>query len=662
MQQGPARRSCAGGSPYQLFANEVLRTAKRLAPDSDRTPAGALTAEALQRARRKAQSDWQRMGLADKEAYQAMYRARLAERRQTSAVVAISGGAAAASVAGGAMRKSHWSCGAERSVIAPEVIQQAFANGAKLPTNAELFNHSEFAIRDPEPGPVYGHGLVLESCGTLGRNLCRLHPRHAEASVAHDSLKMLADRLGPSAANSCDALVMFESIAPGSDDGPPRRRHWALLCHASYQPKFSDWVWCSPAEGVAVHKSDLPLPLEVCLASAPVRIAGVGEQHELGFQHVSSDDLCLALVEEAPRWRMRICVYELLAPLRMKITGLDPNPDLDFEFGPARRTAQRQKASSATASALADVALLNNLGDPMDFSNRSSGSVVRKQQRERRAGHSSAPRVARAEQPVIQEAQPQPQPAIEDIFGGLSGDEGDSAQSVIVGLPGLAVDAELAELSAGLLIPAVEEAHPDLDADLPGEDDQLGEPFATSASATASASRPQADAIDPDQVGRALDSMADVLDAASMLAAVAPAELGHADAGSASASSTSAAPVAANVPLVGLAPPTPAQPLAPPALGPPIEGGPPGWTMSPAGYIFDEAGRHRGRITSWGKPVATNVSVKCALHGCSKAKARSRVSDGQLAQWLAQGVMDCPIDGSTSREELVKRHVRMFTF
>lgn len=101
-------------------------------------------------------------------------------------------------------------------------------------------------------------------------------------------------------------------------------------------------------------------------------------------------------------------------------------------------------------------------------------------------------------------------------------------------------------------------------------------------------------------------------------------------------------------------PPEPA-----PSLGQEILGGPHGWTMTDRGYVFDGDQRYRGRITSWGSK-SKRVSVKCASHGCSKTKARSMVTNGQLAHWLAQDF------GQPSEEvpvtALRRRHEAAFVF
>ena len=79
--------------------------------------------------------------------------------------------------------------------------------------------------------------------------------------------------------------------------------------------------------------------------------------------------------------------------------------------------------------------------------------------------------------------------------------------------------------------------------------------------------------------------------------------------------------------------------------------------MTAKGYVFCDQHRFRGRITSWGK----NVSVKCAVHGCSKAKGRAKVTDGQLAEWLRRGVEEVPVVLGDPKAAQ-RRHEAMFAF
>lgn len=154
--------------------------------------------------------------------------------------------------------------------------------------------------------------------------------------------------------------------------------------------------------------------------------------------------------------------------------------------------------------------------------------------------------------------------------------------------------------------------------------------------------------------GVAVDGIGEILDLAAELTGIADeAEDGQGQPPSAPSAGSSGdpPPTAAKPP-----PPPPAPQAEPSACGPPIPDGPPGWTMTPKGYVFDADARHMDRITAWGK----NVSVKCALHNCSKAKGRHKISDGDLAKWLARGVAECGLGQGKTIEQLRCSHQAMF--
>lgn len=117
-----------GGSPYQIFQNETMRVAKQVAQPQDLTARGTLTKEAMQRVRNKCREEWVAMEDADKQQYKVMYEARLAARRASTPPSAA--GAANVDLA---RHVGHWRCGAERFVLHPKFLQEAFAAGARLP-------------------------------------------------------------------------------------------------------------------------------------------------------------------------------------------------------------------------------------------------------------------------------------------------------------------------------------------------------------------------------------------------------------------------------------------------------------------------------------------------------------------------------------------------
>jgi hypothetical protein len=67
------------------------------------------------------------------------------------------------------------------------------------------------------------------------------------------------------------------------------------------------------------------------------------------------------------------------------------------------------------------------------------------------------------------------------------------------------------------------------------------------------------------------------------------------------------------------------------------------------GYVFSNANRLVGRLTSWGK----NVSMKCQAHGgsCSLAKGRHKVTDEALLAWLNRASEVVVPAGANAAEE-----------
>lgn len=97
---------------------------------------------------------------------------------------------------------------------------------------------------------------------------------------------------------------------------------------------------------------------------------------------------------------------------------------------------------------------------------------------------------------------------------------------------------------------------------------------------------------------------------------------------------------AADMPPAADSETSPALALGKPAIsilsvGEVVPGGPPGWTKSLAGYVYDSERRCRGRITSWGRD-GSNIGVR-AVGGKSHAVKRDWATDGQLLQWLHSG-------------------------
>lgn len=221
----------------------------------------------------------------------------------------------------------------------------------------------------------------------------------------------------------------------------------------------------------------------------------------------------------------------------------------------------------------------------------------------------------------------------EDIFG--EGSDLDEEVEVVEAFelqsPPPQISPDLLAASEGLLIQAsergdlLEERAPASSADDPFR--HLGAGMVDDATDTQASEWVEKDAV---AVGAAADELSSAIDLASELAGLIgeDSEATPATIGCPSASSSST--VAPKSVASSAAPAGDASEPAPTAasqcsdvlaVGTQIPGGPLGWTMTPKGYVFCDQQKHRGRITAW----KSNVSVKCAAHGCGKAR-RGRTS------------------------------------
>lgn len=657
-----------GGSPYQIFQNLELAVAKRLARPEDLTAAGTWTKDALKQARDTCRERWVAMSDDDKARYSDMYRARLAERRAQGHRSQLQQPSDAVAPMG------HWGFGAERSVVHPGLVQKALSGGSKLPSQQEVADITEFAVEAPDGDRLLGADIKIDACTHLGRNLCPDNPAFQQIMSIQAAMTTMCNKLGKVATSTGDILLLFEGTPSVlGTSASSMCRAFALLSHVSQSPKYQDFTMVVPDEGQELNEEALPLPLKVSIALSVVPLDVLGEAPAtLGLHHETSCDFASALARRAPHWRIRVCKYTLLSPMRMLVTGLEHAEGLDVRCGPRR--AARQQTRPGAASELSDVLALNDLGDPFASEGpkraplrcpgasgaRASGAVAQPQP----GVLADAPMRRNARQSEARGLELPGDGNGEEMSADDEDTEAEDLSSLLEAPP--PIDVALGHLAEGLLIPDVERADlgdPDLLLEAEGP---LTEAFiqpGTTAEGTAQVASPEGlvasgNGPSADEVGQAVDSLEEVLDLAAALADIVPASeieaSGHTSASSGSAPAASSEGVAAEPPVE---PPT--QPVIaekPSPLGAPISGGPAGWTMSPAGYVFCENGRHRGRITSWG----TNVSAKCALHGCSKAKGRNKITDGQLAAWLARGVSECGFGDGRSKEELKKQHITMF--
>lgn len=648
----------------------MLAAAKRLALPQDLTVAGALTAEALQRARRQCQTDWAGMTVEQRAPFKVLYENRLLQRKAAAAREA------SRSVAEDAVQpagRSHWHCGSKSLIVHPRFVQAALTESRALPKVEEVHNTTEFSIQAPEAAPLIGEGVVLESCPVLGRNLCKDHADKASVTALHTLMKSLCDRLGKQVANGGDILVLFE----GMEAKPPLDfevdRHLALLSSVTWSPRFCDWTMCMAQPPASVSPAALSFPLVVDLELVPLSavLPAPAAEARSSFHHETSEDLALKLQGRASKWRLRLCKYDLVSPTRMLVTGLEPAGEFDLQVDLApQRPARRQRFASGLAGDLAMVLALNaELRQSASTSRLPSNSPASAQLA---AGQRPAPRgqAAIAGDRLAREPVSARAPDEEDVFGsdddlqqeaGLPGEEEDDCLADLLESQ-RGMDQGLLQLAAGLLMPEVDrgdimsaDVADDTEDRLPDAHVAAGTDATPAVGESAAQSSP--DMVAADNLGEAMDNLEAIVEMTAKLACDTGEEQGENPPSGAASSSSGGVDVAG----AGVGAPIVAAEAAPPPapainVGDPIPDGPAGWTMTRLGYIFDSDHRQRGRITAWGR----NVSVKCSMHGCSKAKGRDKVSNGALARWLAGGVSNP--DGSLTTRQLRLRHESAFTF
>lgn len=529
-------------------------------------------------------------------------------------------------------------------------------------------NTTEFTIERPDHDALAGEGLVIDACPHMGRNICQHHHNFAKTSVLQASLNLLCDRLGKAFANTGDVLLIFGGTGMTGPPGAQVIRKFALLSGISWSPKFQTFTMCNPIGSRAlVDREELALPLHLTLGLTDLEfVPGVVAS---GLHHETSSDLAIGLCDLATSWRLRVCKYRLLSPMEMSVIGFEAAEDFDVRCAPGAQRAQPARRRRRPPADLAAVFELNSLEDPLaggaEHAARRAAAAPRGVVGHRAAASPSPPSAGAG--PIVDQALGDDRQ--EGIFGDADQSSDGAGEDVgaLLEDPPL-VDHLLHDLGADVLIDTAEQVDlmaPDL---MLGEEDPLPMAFGAAGAAEANSTKAasgaaggrgkgsksnKADGGEVEQQEAAIDELGNVCDIVAELADIVAAD----DAppgGNASASSTDP-PVAQEV-AAALAPALAPAPPPPGAVGAPIPGGPQGWTMTPLGYVFFDAGRNRGRITTWGR----NVSVRCSLHGCSKAKNRGKISDGEMAAWLARGVNECPVTGQESSADLKKRHMALF--
>lgn len=491
--------------------------------------------------------------------------------------------------------------------------------------------------------------------------------------MIHGGMKALCDRLGAAAARTADILVMMEGTSLRVQGETGNHRIFALLSQVSYSPKFQDWTICEPSRSTDTTAEVLQLPLQLTLGMGRPPYAALGFGGEC-LRHEASSDLAARMSAIALHWRLRVCQYKLVSPMQMEMHGFEPSELLDIQCRDIGR-ARRLGGAAAVAADLAVIRELEHLGDPLSTRGTSRGTsgTTRPARSARRPGIGSGAGAS------LPDAGPPsaPDPDAEGIWGDdptevrVGDSHGDDFALAVLEQPP-PVDEQLAILSHEFLIPAIDAA--DLEhADIAPEDeaqpplDAVLADGGAGVGAFADAGRsPTSLGGGDEQLERATAAIVEVVELAATASGISeaspttPAAAGASSSGAASISAAGPAPPPqpeTAAPVTGASSGTQGAADDTVAIGNPILDGPIGWTMTAGGYIFCDQRRYRGRITAW----ATNVSIKCALHGCQKAKGRAKISDGRLVHWLAEGLAQCsPGEDAPPRDVLKKNHLRLF--
>ncbi len=652
----------SGGNPFQIFSNSQLKVAKEVALPHELTGKGTLKTHVHERIRREIKKAWDDKSAAERALYAESYKDRLDERRH-SANTAASAAAAAAGTAGDvaaiACPSSHWGQGSRNYAVHPRLVQQALVAMKHLPDDATVYNRTEFEIEQATQAEeeLLGEDLALDGCMWQPRNSCNLNPLHVEIDAICEQGNRLCRRLGVEVARSVDVLVMFEGTElRGPQPGVAVHRIFGLLSMVSYSPQFQVYTLCEPVGDVNVQRPVLtfPLTVRICTGASCLEAYGYTGLLGLSFKHSTSDELAETFVALASSWALRLCDYEMVDAMQMKLVGLKdlPEPERAPAMDSLVRSAlllqqpvSRGRGRSASARGGRGTDARRGRGRGRSAPARSRGSTGRLD--------ASGSVVAAHARPVLHDwVDDQP----DETEGPVEADP--------EGQPHEHVCRALLDVSEGLMIPAVEGGLYDAE-DAPSEgDDELAVmhvgPDIDDPSASASSAAPTIDHGVVRDIFRDVDAALAVEGLIPDLAQPSiPTTSGTATAefsGPAvlAASSASAPAASSHEPMV---PPAPIgeAPADIAADSDPLRG----WRISEkGGHVFTAENRYVGIITSWGK----NISCKCRLDHTSKctlAKTKAKVSQRDLMLWLHKGqAIQVPPSGPT--ESHADEHRGMF--
>lgn len=298
-----------------------MEAAKRTAGPRDLTDRGALTAEARAEVIRSCQAAWAQMPGDQKELYLAIMRDKR-EARAAQDAEQHSGAVRPQVAASTFSTKSAWGMGSKACLIHPAVVQQAFAQGDRLPSNAELYNSNEYFVDEPLSGDLLGDGIELEGCPLLGRNVCRRHPDIQSIDVVARMLARLARSVGAAAASSNDILIMLEGAELKPGVAGNRCRMFCLLSEAAFSPASEIFTICEICSHGDFSADELLFPFEVRVGLEACRLPLPGALPAMCIKHRTSDEVALAAVGSASRWRAVALEYQIVSTMVMSVSGL----------------------------------------------------------------------------------------------------------------------------------------------------------------------------------------------------------------------------------------------------------------------------------------------------------------------------------------------------
>lgn len=307
------------------------------------------------------------MGDEERKGYRQLYDARLQERRRD--VVVAAGVASEGNDAMDADANTFWGMGSKSCAIHPTFMTEAFRAGYKLPPASEVVDQSEFAVLAPDTLDLCGHGIQLEPCCLVGHGICQQQASFREATRLHDKLRELCDAIGRPAAKSGDTLFLFEGDPDGATDPGQGQRLWffSLLSNISYNPKFQDWTHCRTADDSMIGAQVLQFPIEIDLefAAMPGALDEEGPLGGISLRHEGSGELSTRLVALSRSWRVRLCRYRLVSPVRMRVEAVEGPEHPEACFGPKYGAPSMDRAREERLSKEVSAAIsLSRSGDP----------------------------------------------------------------------------------------------------------------------------------------------------------------------------------------------------------------------------------------------------------------------------------------------------------